>query len=326
MGKTAAASAQTAPTMAVPDLDPRWMTAAAVLGAFVLVRAVLFVLCSFYRQFLRPAKNLRKYGEWAIVTGATDGIGKAYAKELARRGLSVLLISRTESKLVEVQKEISSKYPKVKIETLTIDYSNFDKAARGRVAAAVKDKEIGVLINNVGVSYPFPKFYYELTDAELEALIELNVVSTARMTHLLLPAMSARRRGCIVNLASAAAANPTALLAGYSGAKGFILKMSESLHYEMAPKGVHVQCQVPLLVATKLAKVRPAWDKPSPDAYARAAVRAVGYEPVSSPYWSHALQLWVMSTLPFAVVNKVVYGMHLGLRKRALKKLEGKTA
>jgi 17beta-estradiol 17-dehydrogenase / very-long-chain 3-oxoacyl-CoA reductase len=65
---------------------------------------------------------------------------------------------------------------------------------------------------------------------------------------------------------------------------------------------------------------RASWDKPSPASYARAAVAAIGYERTTSPYWSHALQLWVMDTLPFFVVNKITYGMHLGLRKRAMAK------
>lgn len=67
------------------------------------------VLVNLYKWFLRPSKNLAKLGKWAVITGATDGIGKAYALQLAKKGISVLLISRTESKLVEVAKEITDK-------------------------------------------------------------------------------------------------------------------------------------------------------------------------------------------------------------------------
>ncbi|CAM9904324.1 unnamed protein product, partial [Chrysoparadoxa australica] len=276
---------------------------------------------AIYRHFLRPGKNLKRYGEWAVVTGATDGIGRAYAFELARKGLSVLLISRTESKLVEVEKEIKSKYPNVSVSHLAIDYSKFDTAAQGKVSAALASKDVGILVNNVGVSYPHPKFFDELTDEEMQGLIELNVQSTVLMTRITLPLMVNQKRGAIVNLASGAAVNPTALLSGYSGAKGFVVKLSESLNVEMAPKGIHV----PLMVATKLAKVRRAsWDIPSPKSYASAAVAAIGYERTTSPYWSHALQLWAMDALPFFLVNKVVTTMHLNLRKRALKKAAAK--
>jgi short-subunit dehydrogenase len=120
------------------------------------------------------------------------------------------------------------------------------------VKAALSGKDVGVLVNNVGVSYPHPKYFHELTDTELEGLTTLNVTSTVAMTRLALPAMLEKRKGAIVNMASAAAVAPTALLSGYSGAKGYVLKLSESLNVEYAPRGIHVQCQVPLLVATKV--------------------------------------------------------------------------
>jgi len=67
-----------------------------------------------YAKTLRPGKNLKKYGDWAVITGATDGIGEAIAFECARKGLSVLLLSRTESKLQATSKALSEKYPKVR--------------------------------------------------------------------------------------------------------------------------------------------------------------------------------------------------------------------
>lgn len=95
------------------------------------------------------------------------------------------------------------------------------------------------------------------------------------------------------------------------------------MNVEMAPKGIHVQCQVPLMVATKLAKVRkPTWDKPSPASYAKAGVAAIGHGAVVSPYWSHKLQLWVMSMVPGS--ENVVFSLHKSLRARALKKLAAK--
>ena len=67
------------------------------------------ILLSAYKSFLRPGKKLTKFGKWAVVTGATDGIGKAYAMALAKKGMSVVIISRTEAKLKDVKEEIDSK-------------------------------------------------------------------------------------------------------------------------------------------------------------------------------------------------------------------------
>ncbi|CAM9190786.1 unnamed protein product [Ascophyllum nodosum] len=251
---------------------------------------------------------------------------------MAKKGMNVLLISRTEAKLVVVEAALKAACPSIDVEHLAIDYSDFDDALQARlpccsgqakVAAAIYTKDVGVLVNNVGVSYPFPKYFDELSDDEMKALLEMNVNSTLKMTRLVLPGMVNRKRGAIVNFASAAALNPTALLAGYSGAKGFILKLSESMHVEMAPKGIHVQCQVPLLVATKLAKIRkPSVGSPSPKTYAKYGVAAIGHGAVVSPYWAHKLQLWVLSVVPGSTI--FVFNMHKGLRAKALKKLATK--
>ena len=99
--------------------------------------------------------------------------------------------------------------------------------------------------------------------------------------------------------------------------------MTESMNVEMAPKGIHVQCQVPLMVATKLAKIRKAsLTVPSPATYAKAGVRAIGYDAVVSPYWAHKIQLFFLSAIPGSA--SIVFGMHKSLRARALKKLASK--
>ena len=109
-----------------------------------------------YKVFLRRGKDLKKLGSWAVVTGATDGIGKAYAEALARQGLSIVLISRTEAKLQAVKKEIDDKgYDGVEVRYVVCDYSNFDQKARAAVRDAIKGLDVGVLVNNVGVSYRY---------------------------------------------------------------------------------------------------------------------------------------------------------------------------
>ena len=102
------------------------------------------VLGTFYRYQLRPSVKLTKCGKYAIVTGATDGIGRAYALALAKRGMSLILISRTESKLKDVAAEIDSKnYPGVeKTRYIVCDYSNFDLSARTHIANQLKDLDI----------------------------------------------------------------------------------------------------------------------------------------------------------------------------------------
>lgn len=257
----------------------------------------------------------------AIVTGATDGIGKAMAFELARKGLNVLLISRTQSKLNDVKEEILKKYPKIEVRTLSIDYGNFDKTSQLTIAHEIKDLDVGVLINNVGMSYPFTKYFHELKDEEVDDLISLNIDSTTWMTRIVLPGMTERKRGAIVNIASAAGVTVSPLLAQYSAAKSYVNMFSRALNYELKNYNISVQCQVPLFVATKLAKIKKASiTVASPAGYAKAAVACIGYEDLVSPFWSHAFQIWLLNALPESISSYITYKMHWDIRKRGIKK------
>merc|ERR1719373_371967 len=161
----------------VTSLDG-FMHSLALLGLLYLTVLASKAVAALRSFFFRGGKRLRDFGEWAVVTGATDGIGKAYAFELARQGMNVLVISRTEAKLQEIEQEIQQRYPKVEVSHLAIDYSNFDGKERDAVKAKISGLDVGVLINNVGMSYPFTKYFHELKDEEIAGLVEMNVNST----------------------------------------------------------------------------------------------------------------------------------------------------
>jgi len=296
-----------------------------VLGGIVVLLSLQTLLTGIYARLFRPAKNIyKKFGPWAVVTGATDGIGKAMAFELAKKGLSVVLISRTKEKLEECATEMKAKYSKIQVKTLPIDFSNFNETARKQVADSLEGVDVGVLVNNVGISYPYTQYFHELDDDRVQQLMTLNVDSTTWMTRIVLPGMVERKRGAIVNIGSAAGVSTSPLLAQYGAAKSYIAMFSRTLNVELAKFNIHVQCQVPMFVATKLAKIkRASLFVASPAAYARAAIAAIGYETVVSPYWSHALQIWALTTLPEWLIAKLTMQMHQGIRKAGMKK-EGK--
>jgi len=300
--------------------------ALAVVGSLVALSLGSRAISYLYKTFLRPGKNLKKLGEWAVVTGATDGIGKAYALAFAKKGMNVMLISRTESKLKDVSAEIEGKGYKVQVKYIVCDYSKFDVKARGIVESAIKDLDVGVLVNNVGVSYRYPRFFHEITDDEVADLMEMNVNSTTWMTRFVINGMVDRKRGAIVNISSGSAMYTLPLLAEYSAAKSYIEKFSRAINAEYKSKGVTCQCQIPFYVATKLAKMRKSLMVPTPQGYVNMAIKWIGYpDAVVSPFVLHALQGWVLDCLPDSVVASQIMNMHLAIRKKGLKKDSAKT-
>ncbi|KAG9470492.1 hypothetical protein GDO78_017605 [Eleutherodactylus coqui] len=266
-----------------------------------------WIICNVYRHF---------------VTGATDGIGKAYAEELARRGMCIVLISRTKEKLDEVAKYIQEKF---KVETRVIA-ADFGKPAEiyDHIAAGLKGLEIGVLVNNVGIAYEYPEYFLDIPDLDntLDKLITVNITSVCKMTRLVLPGMLERSKGVILNISSASAMYPIPLLTVYSATKAFVDFFSRGLHAEYKSKGVTVQSVLPFYVATKMSKIRkPTWDKPSPEDYVKSALNTVGLQTRTNGYLPHAIMGWVIESLfPQCLSMKLAMNGNKGLRSRFLKK------
>lgn len=184
---------------------PWWVVALFALGSLSILKFSLAFLRWVFVNFLRPAKNLKKYGSWALVTGPTDGIGKAFAFQLARKGLNLVLVGRSPSKLKDVSDGILAKYGKTQIKTVVVDFSGDLDDGVKRIRETIEGLDLGLLINNVGMSYPYARFFHEVDEELLRNLIKVNVEGTTKVTQAVLPGMLQRKRGAIVNIGSGAA-------------------------------------------------------------------------------------------------------------------------
>lgn len=260
-----------------------------------------------------------------MVTGSTDGIGKAYAEQIARRGMNVILISRTKEKLENVARDIESKY-KVKTKIIVADFSRGPEIYPS-IEQQLKGLDIGVLVNNVGLGYDYPEYYLDLPNRNQHVmdLLHVNVTSVVMMTGVVLPGMVEKKKGVVINISSASGLVPTPLLTVYSSAKAFVDFFSVGLREEYRSRGITVQCVMPYFVATKMSKMRKTnIAVPSTTNFAVSALNSVGVEDRTNGYWTHSIMGYIFTALPESLCYKGFMKVLSGARKVALRKKAAK--
>ena len=184
-----------------------------------------------YRRLILPPKDPLAYGKWAIVTGSTSGIGKEFAEYLAKKGMSLLIISRSEDKLKAQQVELSAiSDGKNKVRYLAYDFTRMDSAKDTFYASLDAecqlmhaDGGLGLLINNVGTANEIPMRLEEFSDKEIEDMINCNVFSTVWMTRTVTKYMRERKNGAVVSISSGSGNHVGPFLVVYSATKCVLL-------------------------------------------------------------------------------------------------------
>ncbi len=186
----------------------------------------------------------------ALITGAGKGIGKAVAIALAKEGVNLILVSRTQNDIDQLAEETA----KLGVKTLALsadvsDINSINSAVEKAIAAF---KNIDILINSAGIA-SFGKFL-ELEPEAWERIIQVNLMGTYYTTRAIIPNMIERQTGDIINISSTAGLNGNALTSAYSASKFAVLGLTDSLMQEMRKHNIRVTALTPSTVATDMAK------------------------------------------------------------------------
>ncbi|MCD0471222.1 3-ketoacyl-ACP reductase [Flavobacterium sp. JAS] len=186
----------------------------------------------------------------ALITGAGKGIGKAIAIALAKEGVNVILVSRTQADVDQLADQTSNLG--VKSLALAADVSDIN-SINGAVEKALSEfKNIDILINNAGIA-AFGNFL-ALEPSAWEKIIQVNLMGTYYTTRAVLPNMIERQTGDIINISSTAGLNGNALTSAYSASKFAVLGLTDSLMQEVRKYNIRVTALTPSTVATDMAK------------------------------------------------------------------------
>ncbi len=188
-----------------------------------------------------------EYGSWALITGASSGIGAEFAKELASKGLNLVLIARRGAVLEEKAKILQKEYG-INVITFELDLSK-DGAVQ-KLAKFTKELDIGLVIPNAGmITYgSFIKTPLE----EQEKLLTLNMKVPMQMAHIFGQRLAKRGKGGIIMVSSTFAYQAVPYFGNYAASKSYILYLAEALHYEFADKGIKVLTLSPGLTDTEM--------------------------------------------------------------------------
>lgn len=186
----------------------------------------------------------------ALITGAGKGIGKAIAIALAKEGVNVILVSRTQADVDQLADQTSNLG--VKSLALAADVSDINSINSAVEKAFAEFKTIDILINNAGIA-AFGNFL-TLEPTEWEKIIQVNLMGTYYTTRAILPNMIERQTGDIINISSTAGLNGNALTSAYSASKFAVLGLTDSLMQEVRKYNIRVTALTPSTVATDMAK------------------------------------------------------------------------
>jgi short-subunit dehydrogenase len=244
------------------------------------------------------------YGNWALITGATSGIGAELTSQIASRGLNIVLVARKEKELAEHASQLEKRYG-IATKTISADLSTSEGIEKVKLVV----EEIGLLVLAAGIEV---NGAFEKTPLEAELkLIQLNVTSTLELTHHFSKTMVERKKGGILLLASLSGHMPNPYFSNYAGTKAYVLNLGASLHGELKPKGIDVSVLSPGLTNTPMvADNGMDWSKTpmtamDPSTVAEYGLNGLGKRLISVPGGKNKMMAWMAKHMPLKMQSSM---------------------
>ncbi|XP_061117857.1 17-beta-hydroxysteroid dehydrogenase type 3 isoform X1 [Conger conger] len=251
-----------------------------------------------------PKSFFSSLGEWAVITGGSEGIGRAYAFELAKCGLNIVLISRTLEKLQTAAKEIGEATGR-EVKLITADFTKDD--IYEHIEENLTGLNVGVLVNNVGIlpsRTPCKLLDTKDLEQQITNLLNCNIKGIMKMCRIILPGMEKRGKGLILNVSSGVALLPCPLYSLYGASKIFVERFSRSLQAEYKSKGIIIQVVTPFGVSTAMAGFQePSVVTFTPEDFVRTSLNYVLAGDRTHGSIPHQTMGWILQAIPFKILH-----------------------
>ncbi|XP_056141986.1 17-beta-hydroxysteroid dehydrogenase type 3 [Lampris incognitus] len=275
--------------------------------------------------FPLPKSFFTSMGEWAVVTGGSDGIGKAYAFELAAQGMNVVILSRTKEKLDKIAKEIGDTTGQ-KVKVIVADFT--EETVFDEIENNLMDLKIGVLVNNVGILPTLiPSKFLETPDLEkaIVRVINCNVKTMAKMCRITLPGMENRGKGVIINISSGTACVNASIYSLYSSSKVFVETFSQALQAEYKDKGIIIQTVAPFGVSTNLSGYqRTNMVTITAEDFVKTSLQHIRAGDKTYGSVCHAVLAWILQSIPHQILSSEA--MQIRLKEYVKKRIAAASA
>jgi hypothetical protein len=256
------------------------------------------------------SKDFReKYGPYCIVAGASEGLGEAFAREIAQHGVNLILIARREAPLLSLAEKIRQDYKNLDVRTISVDLSNTDTVLK-QLAAATSDIEVGSLIYNAAWSITAP--FISQTESNLVGAVGVNVQTPLMLLNRLLQKFVERKRGGAILVSSVAGLYGSSMVATYAATKAFQYTLAKGLWAEMRSHNVDVVSCIASGIRTKgLSTVFDANEPPGtqdPQEVAQEAVQHMASKsgPVLIPGSTNRLVNLILGMLPSGIATRII--------------------